>query len=179
MKLSVNRNLQLGFGLSLLLLIISSAASYFSIQNLLSSSQLVRNTNRAILEMESVISIMRDAETGQRGYLLTGDKDFLESTLGASANSQIAIKRIKVLTDDVPVQKQNTLLLEKLVKLRLDYLNSLVIKKDAGEAISVASLKTGKNYMDKARLLVNRCLGKEETAITSSKRIVNNMKINV
>ena len=156
MKLSVNRNLQLGFGLSLLLLIISSAASYFSIQNLLSSSQLVRNTNRAILEMESVISIMRDAETGQRGYLLTGDKDFLESTLGASANSQIAIKRIKVLTDDVPVQKQNTLLLEKLVKSRLDYLNSLVNKKDAGEAISVASLKTGKNYMDKARLLVNK-----------------------
>ena len=62
------RNLQIGFGLSLLILIVSSVASYSSIQNLLESARQVDHTDSVINRLEDVMSTMKDAETGQRGY---------------------------------------------------------------------------------------------------------------
>ena len=62
MKLSVIRNLQIGFGLSLLLFIGISVASDTSIQNLLQSADLVDHSNLVILKLENTISTMKDAE---------------------------------------------------------------------------------------------------------------------
>ncbi|SHN07139.1 CHASE3 domain-containing protein [Chitinophaga sp. CF418] len=60
------------------LLVVSSVASFFSIRNLLQSAFWVDHTNAVIYRLENTLSFMKDAETGQRGYLLTGDEDFLE-----------------------------------------------------------------------------------------------------
>ncbi len=83
MLTGVKRNLQIGFGFSLLLLIISSVASYISIESLISSAERVNHTNLVIGELENTISATKDAETGQRGYLLTGRDEFLDPNNGA------------------------------------------------------------------------------------------------
>ena len=36
-------------------------------------------------QLESIISLMKDAETGQRGYLLTGEDPYLEPNINAKA----------------------------------------------------------------------------------------------
>jgi hypothetical protein len=77
------RNLQIGFGLSLLILAITSIASYSSISNLLENSRRVDHTDSVITGLESVLSTLKDAETGQRGYLLTDDTSFLGPYHGA------------------------------------------------------------------------------------------------
>ncbi len=66
------RNLIIGYGISLLLLIISAVASYISITNLLSSAQWVNHTNEVQKKVEKVTASLVDAETGQRGFLITG-----------------------------------------------------------------------------------------------------------
>jgi CHASE3 domain sensor protein len=78
MKNTFKRNLLIGFSASLLILIISSTASFVSIQNLLVSADLVNHTHQGINELRDIRTAVIDAETGQRGYLLTGDEDFLE-----------------------------------------------------------------------------------------------------
>ena len=54
------RNLQIGFGLSLLLLIITAIASYSSISNLLDSSQWVDHTDSVIIKIDRARTAARD-----------------------------------------------------------------------------------------------------------------------
>ena len=84
MKTTLKNNLRLGLGLSLIILFISSLASYVSIGNLIKSTDLVKHSDEVILNADNVISYLKDAETGQRGYLLTGNKVFLQPYYGAS-----------------------------------------------------------------------------------------------
>src|ERR1700759_1522184 len=77
------RNLQIGFGLSLLILVITSVASFSSIHNLLDSSGWGDHTDSVINELNSALSSLKDAETGQRGFLLTDDTAYLRPYTGA------------------------------------------------------------------------------------------------
>src|SRR5580692_8005635 len=101
------RNLQIGFGLSLLLLIITSVASYSSIRNLMDSSQWVDHTDSVLIKIDRVQSLLRNAESDQRGYLLTGDTTFLRSLLGAQEQIAAGIDSIQDMTSDNPVQRDN------------------------------------------------------------------------
>src|ERR1700760_4748309 len=97
------RNLQIGFGLSLLILIITSVASYSSIHNLLDSSRWVDHTDSVINQLSATLSVLKDAETGQRGYLLTSDTAFLRPYNGAQEQALMNIDQIQELTLDNPV----------------------------------------------------------------------------
>src|ERR1700759_4785454 len=102
MRTRLTRSLQIGFGVSLLVLIISAIASYGSIENLIESAHEVDHTNAVIAKLEYTLSIMKDAETGQRGYLLSGDTDFLQPYHGASEKALRVVKEFRRLTIDNP-----------------------------------------------------------------------------
>ncbi|MEO8794158.1 MAG: response regulator [Daejeonella sp.] len=165
MKLSVIRNLQIGFGLSLLLLIVSSAASFISIQNLIKSGQAVNHTNEILKELEDIISTLKDAETGQRGYLLSNEKKFLEPFNGASERTRKNIEQIKLLISDNAQQVAYADSLSKMVQKRIAYLTFVIEKKDSGQEIPVTALETGKDLMDGSRDLVLKMKFLEETEL--------------
>ncbi len=152
MKLSFKSNLRLGLGLSLIILIISSLASYVSIRNLIKSSDLVASGNNVMSGLDSMISTLKDAETGQRGYILTGNKIFLEPYFGASEK----INSLYVTLNDET--KGNSFLQSKLDELkevldeRLRILENTIVTKKNGGTISIETLLDGKLYMDKVRL---------------------------
>src|SRR6478736_462505 len=100
MSKSFKRNLQIGFGLSLLLLICSSVASYYSLTHLIFSAKAVEHTNEVLKHSEAIIANLKDAETGQRGYLLTKEADFLEPYNGAFETALKEIDEVKLLTVD-------------------------------------------------------------------------------
>ena len=77
MQISTNRNIFLGLALSLGLLMISSVASFISIRNLIESSKQVRHSHAVINNLAHILLVMTDAETGQRGYLISGNPEFL------------------------------------------------------------------------------------------------------
>src|SRR5580692_9992239 len=102
MKLSTLRNLQVGFGLSLLLLIGISITSYISVKNFLKSDALVDHSNLVVKKLEGAISTMKDAETGQRGFLLTGDEVFLQPYNGSYEKATALVDDVQRLTVDNP-----------------------------------------------------------------------------
>jgi CHASE3 domain sensor protein len=57
--------------------------------------------------LENIISFTKDAETGQRGYLLTGDPLFLEPYEGAQTRVMNALDKVKSLTLDDTAQQQS------------------------------------------------------------------------
>src|ERR1700741_2539778 len=107
MQSNFKRNLLIGFSLSLLILLISSTASFFSIQNLLESTRLVNHTNEVIHELANVNTGVIDAETGQRGFLLVGEDEFLTPYLDARERTMSAFDKVSDLTFDNPRQQQN------------------------------------------------------------------------
>ncbi|MGX5689596.1 response regulator [Arcticibacter tournemirensis] len=156
MKTTITRNLRIGYGLSLILLLLSSAASYFSIRNLLTSSSMVNHTNQLTLELENTISVLKDAETGQRGYLLTGIDQFLDPYKGAYDRAISSINAVREMTRDNPIQQKNADELQNIVEKRLKRLDQLLQEKRNNRTVSTNDLLEGKNYMDDARRIIKR-----------------------
>ena len=66
-----------GFCITSLILLAVGLVSYRSITKLIDVNQQVQNSENKINSLEEVISQLKDAETGQRGYLITADANYL------------------------------------------------------------------------------------------------------
>ncbi|MBB6273698.1 signal transduction histidine kinase/DNA-binding response OmpR family regulator/CHASE3 domain sensor protein/HAMP domain-containing protein [Pedobacter cryoconitis] len=163
-KKTLKNNLRFGLGLSLLLLFISSLASYISISNLIKNSELVSHSNSIIRHTDSVISTLKDAETGQRGFLLTGEEVFLEPYNGARAEAVALLDTLQRQTTDNPAQQANINKLKEIVEGRLVILEKTIAIKRKGGSVSIGDLLTGKAYMDNARKVI-RTMQTEEQAL--------------
>jgi signal transduction histidine kinase/DNA-binding response OmpR family regulator/CHASE3 domain sensor protein len=154
MKSNFKKNLQTGFGISLLLLILSSVISFFTIRNLIDSSNLVDHTNEVILKSEEIISNIKDAETGQRGYLITKQPDFLEPYIGSYERTISNLSQLRQLTRDNLVQQRNCDSLLVLIDRRFGVLRYGIQMIDQGQELNLNTLRDGQVHMGKARRLV-------------------------
>lgn len=158
---SSTNNLKSGFGLSIALLILSSVVSFFCIQNLLDSAKWVRHTNEVKATLDDVLSAVKDAETGQRGYLLTGDDVFLEPFKGAYGLAMSRLDEVSDLTIDNAIQQRNVARLKKLIDIRMERLQWMVQRKQRNETVSFGDMKTGKDYMDSVRMQIKKMNAEE------------------
>jgi len=168
MKTNINRDLQTGFGLSLLLVIVSSIASYLSIHSLLNNAEKVHQNNNVIRKLESIISTMKDAETGQRGFLLSGEEVFLQPYNGSAQKVFGTLKEVDSLTADEAYWQQHSNELKNTVLLQLNGLQRLINNKRTGKSISIAQLKQGKDNMDSLRGMVSNMENHEKALLSAS-----------
>lgn len=161
------RNLQVGFGISLLLLLASSTASYISIRKQIHNSSMVDHSRRVIGRVNKILQDLQNAETGQRGYLLTGMEKFLDPYKGGLESLPQSLKSAHDLTADNPEQQKSIDTLSSLVKSRLGKLENLVSVKHRGGLVAVSQLEDGKRYMDSCRVLIGTIIEKEELLLDS------------
>lgn len=173
MNNTFKRNLIIGYSLSLLLLLISAVASFVSINSLLDGSVMVNHTNTVINRLENVISVLKDAETGQRGFLLTGENSFLEPYNGALNQTYSLIDEVKGLTNDNPGQQQTIESLRLMVSKRISQLQLLIEARKGGRQATVGELLQGKKYMDEARALVQQMQSREQTLLVQRTEKLN------
>jgi signal transduction histidine kinase/DNA-binding response OmpR family regulator/CHASE3 domain sensor protein len=143
--------LQAGFGLSLLILIATSAASFISIRNLIYSAGEVNHTNSVLKQLENAISYTKDAETGQRGYFVTRDSAFLDPYWDAADKALQALDTVSSLTTDNPLQQEKLTRLRNTLAARFDILDESI----RNNATNKQDLLLGKAVMDSARIMVN------------------------
>lgn len=167
MNVTFKRNLAIGFGISLVILILSTLASYLSITGLLNSAADVAHTRKIISDIDGTLSVLKDAETGQRGYLITGNENFLEPYNGAYDSAINLIRNIKGSTQDNAEQQENSEILRRLIEQRIKMLDRLISQKRDGELVSITSLDSGKFYMDSARRHTARMIDLEARALTA------------
>src|ERR1022692_3894364 len=72
------RKIALGFGLSVLILLVVGSVAYRSRDVLIENNASVAHTHLVLEDIAQLLSFMKDAETGQRGFVITGDDAFLE-----------------------------------------------------------------------------------------------------
>jgi len=92
--------------MALALLILNAATSYRNTLKLLENERWVGHTHQVLTELEATLSTLKDAETGQRGYLLTGEERYLEPYHSAIARINQQVVGLQQLTTDNNRQQQ-------------------------------------------------------------------------
>ena len=157
MRWSIGKKIGSGFGFALLALITVGAVSYDSTIKLVDSAEWVRHTHEAIHGLDEVLLGMKDAETGQRGYVITGEARYLEPYQGARAVVDQKLKSLQELTVDNPIQQQRLAVMVPLVNSKFAELQETIDlrrTKGFGPAEQVVAADSGKNAMDSIRKLV-------------------------
>ncbi|MES2765553.1 MAG: response regulator [Bacteroidota bacterium] len=173
MKTSIFRNLKIGFGISIIILIVSSIASFISINKLNENSETVRRTDDILLGLENILSHVKDAETGQRGYLLTHDPRFLEPYTNAYPRVMESYSRTAALIQDKTVQ-QDMVQLKSLIEKRFAILRG-VLKKDSAARVNTRNLREitgddlydGKFAMGEIRALISKMEDRENSLLAT------------
>jgi CHASE3 domain sensor protein len=70
---SLDRGLLSVMGLVVVLLLLNTWFAYRYIRQMRDDAQTVDHTHHVLAALEAIISSVKDAETGQRGYLITGE----------------------------------------------------------------------------------------------------------
>ncbi|MEP6749430.1 MAG: CHASE3 domain-containing protein, partial [Bacteroidota bacterium] len=165
MKSSLKRNLLIGFGVSLLVLVGSSVASWVSVHNLLASATLVKHTNEVVQKLQETMSFMKDAETGERGFLVTGKDQYLDPYTGSADKVKILIGDIRQLTADNPDQQQPLQKLEERINRRFWNWQDMIGKKRMTDIVTLSDMQQGKNSMDSIRVVVADMIAREQTIL--------------
>ncbi|PIG93835.1 PAS domain S-box protein [Gloeocapsopsis sp. IPPAS B-1203] len=154
-----------GFGLASLILVLIGTVSYQSIKELIDNSNQVTIAQKKITTWEELFSYVKDAETAQRGYVLTGDKSYLEPYQTALTNVPLKIKQLKELQGLNNYRQIKTV--EALIKTRLDLIQKIINlrrKQGFASALEVISSHHGKYLMDDIRKHINE-IEKNEKAL--------------
>ncbi len=155
------KKLQIGFGISLLILIASSAASYFSIRKQIKARENFLRTQRIILSANQILIDLQNAETGQRGFYLTNDETFLEPYHHSVRSLPQSLKETRELVKRNELQSSRVDSISLLVHMRLNILTDLTNIRRRGENISLQQLEAGKAYMDSCRNIITRFIQTE------------------
>jgi PAS domain S-box-containing protein len=144
----------IGFGLTLAVLIGGSVLGHVNVQRLAENERMVAHTHEVIGELESLLSTLTDAETGQRGYLLAEDEKYLQPYEDALRRVDASLAHLKDLTSDNPRQQTRLAALDGKIAARLDELKrtiALMKEGDRPAALKIVRSDIGKTTMDDLR----------------------------
>ncbi|MBI9033955.1 MAG: methyl-accepting chemotaxis protein [Bacteroidales bacterium] len=153
-NLNVGKKIALGYAVALLLFIIVGVVTYRNTTLLVQSNHWVEHTHKVIDGVNAVLSDLKDAETGQRGYLLTGEAKYLEPYTAALKDIAVSTRRIRELTVDNKNQQLRMDKLEPLINQKLDELKeTIALRNEKGfeAALSVVRTDEGKQVMEDIR----------------------------
>lgn len=166
--------LLIGFGLLAIAIAVNGAVTYRSINALHDDSQTITHTHDVLAALESVISLAKDAETGQRGYVITEEKSYLEPYTTATAAMDKQLAQVEELTVDNPFHRQEMPKLRQRWNEKQAELEATIAKVDADDAEAAREqVKTdrGKAAMDALRAQVDRMM--EHENVLRSDRIAH------
>ncbi|TCO94861.1 PAS domain S-box-containing protein [Chthoniobacter flavus] len=161
---SIEKKIFAGFGFALFVSIVVSLATYLNNQRLVETRKQVVGTQEVLRSLKQILATMTDAETGARGFLLTGDEAFLEPFKAATGRIEPDLQRVRLATrDDLRVQPRLEQL-DQLAKDKLQFLGQAVdLRRTSGYDATrdLPVLREGKTRMGTIRNLVTEIEGEQ------------------
>ncbi len=99
------RRLALGFAIAVFALLVIGISGYRSTDHLIENDRWVTHTHEVRTKLADLVSSLKDAETGQRGFVITGDDGFLDPYRGALPDVARTISELRALTSDNETQQ--------------------------------------------------------------------------
>jgi len=153
-KLYTKLSIYAAFTVMFVLLLLNAATTRRQLGLQLEKGSWSDHSRQVLLAISEVGSLLTDAETGQRGYLYTGDANYLQPYQASSDDVLPAIQRLAELTTDNPEQQAHIGRIRDLSQQKLAELAKTVSLSQSGQndkARRLVSSNVGKNVMDQIR----------------------------
>lgn len=138
------------------------------------SSRWVAHTLRVKASVWVLLALIKDAETSQRGYLLTKDLSFLESYESALQNIPNEFSGLRRLTADNPHQQDRLMKLEPMITAKRDVMAGAVALLQKGNLQDVSELlHRGQSLMKQIQENINQLDTEEERLLTIRQERLN------
>ncbi|UUR07878.1 response regulator [Sphingomonas glaciei] len=144
--------------------LVTGAVTYLNIQAVRAETDRVTSTHEVITSLGDLLSAMQDAETGQRGFLLTGENSFLQPYRDAEARSADSLQTLDRLTRDEPEQQANLRSLRPQVAAKFAGLaRSIAVRQREGLASTLATIDSDRDKaeMDAVRAKISQLRAEE------------------
>jgi signal transduction histidine kinase len=164
MNWTIGKNAAGGLALAIVLLIFSAILAYYNIRTIAKNESLVVHTHHVLEVLNQVWSTLRDAESGQRGFIISDEPTYLPRFEIAREEIDRQIQRLEELTKDNPSQQIFVGELKQATHARLDTLaEGIEVQKARGWEGGRAFVRNGlgKSQMEAVQDLVETMIGEE------------------
>lgn len=180
MKWTISKRILFGYTLAVIILAAVSVVAFISVDRL-DIALKERNTIRNRLSIiDNLIILTREAETGQRGFLLTRREDYLQPYTEALAKYSAGLKRFEAaFADDEPEQIRNLSALRDVIEAKFEELaQTISLARSSGfdAAIALVLQDTGRLEQMKINQLSQDMLVLEESKLGASSETVARLK---
>ena len=172
MKITLSQKILSGFMLCTIILVATAFFAKRNNQSFIDTTQWVNHSHEVLEEFDIIITKTVDAETGVRGYVVTGNEVFLEPYNNAWDSIRQNMDRIRALTVDNPAQQKNVDALQKQIELSQNHLVDIINlrKKDFEAAKSLMATRRGKQIEDEIRRIIANSKGIENKLLAERQR---------
>lgn len=169
MKLQIENQVRAGYITVFFLLFLSYISFFVATHKLNSYIETIKHTNLSINGLEALVSSVKDAETGVRGYIAVKDKRFLEVYDSSFSKANTAFISLKDLIKTDPIQQSHLDLLMSRINEKYALLDKGIVVFDKNGQQMNDSLKAiayhGKQVMDTIRSLTNQMEARENHSL--------------
>ena len=144
------------FSVVFFLVLATSTLTYVSVQKASDNAAWVSHTHEVKTWISRSLSDMQDLETGQRGYLITGDESYLEPYYSGLNNIESTLHTLTRLTRDNSLQQEYISQLTGLKDSKTEELaQTIKLRRTLGfeAAKAVVLTEAGKHIMDAYRVI--------------------------
>ncbi|WP_406694136.1 CHASE3 domain-containing protein [Singulisphaera sp. Ch08] len=174
MRLGRRMMLIAAFTLAFAILSLNIIVTFASLRTIITAGRQSSHSRAIMNEASNIIAAMRDAESGQRGYLLTGSDSYLEPYHKALDALPLQLDRLQTLTANNSDQRRRVNAFSRSIDQKRVELEEVVALVRAGnEGAAVQSMRSGRG-----KRLMERAL-QEASAVQQQERrvLVRNMRV--
>ncbi len=167
------RKVGAGFAVTAIALAVIAVTGYRSARSLIANDELVAHTHQVRRQIADVLTQTINAETGQRGYVITGQDSFLAPYTTGTAAVKATADELRRLTSDNPNQQARLDHMQPLVQRKLDEMQEVIdTRKTKGveAANAIVGNGEGKRLMDDIRTVLSD-MDREEAALLETRRL--------
>ncbi|WP_180754334.1 ATP-binding protein [Hymenobacter sp. DG01] len=169
MGLKLNTKIILGFIIAVGVLLLTSAVSWYSIQQLAYYTQRVEHTYQVLQGTANLRTHMRDAQSHIRSYLLLNDTSALTSFRRVLPESEADYQLLRSFTFDNPSQQDRLDTLHRTMEAEIAYLNQWPQRTPSNEAVREL-VRGDQNRQQQLRSLLNRIHSEEQVLLRERRK---------
>ncbi|HMQ03610.1 MAG TPA: CHASE3 domain-containing protein [Pyrinomonadaceae bacterium] len=128
----IGKRLGAAFAVAIVLLIVNAVISFRATNTLIENNKKVVHTLEVIETLRSTLYAVTEAESSQRGFLISGKESFLEIFNSAAPRISEHTKQLSELTSDNHGQSERVVELERSIEARLVTMQQVIQEKRAG-----------------------------------------------
>src|SRR5882762_2476765 len=171
--MTLNKKILSGFIICSMVMFVVAIISFRNSEKFIDTNQWVNHTHEVLYELDQISGSAVDAETGARGFVITGEENYLEPYNTSRATLAEHVNKATALTKDNPAQQRNIEGIQKLITAHLGHLETCIQLrkvKDFENAKALVATGEGKRILDEIRKGIGIAKEIEQVLLTERRK---------